>query len=363
MNNQLAAPPHEDQYSTSYFQDDFLAHHKLTGLPSAEKALEYFWWSQFIDPTPIAGHLKFHPDPHNVDTSNMVGEIASVTHADVPGQRFHFLKEFQFGPGLRRSLAQYYSVGKNVFQAPDIASIVAARLESCVYHVRKAYEALDSMVKYDPSLGPTWERAADASDPGAAIPPATASAAVGGSKVAASVAAKSRHPAVAASTTATAAAAPGPDVPSGTAGATAFPPWYHDRVWKVIYNVAAQRHLKLDPIPEPDDDILPADTAAAAAANATDDDAAKQVKQSTPLTAAPPTTKKRRIKRERGDGASDAGSLGGESTVSRKRRKLAGADGSKRSSKSKSVTGGAAGGSSSADVSATPLAAPPSARS
>ncbi|ROT42131.1 MED6-domain-containing protein [Sodiomyces alkalinus F11] len=66
-------------------------------------------------------------------------------------------QEKERGVGIT-PLAHYFVVGENVYQAPTFADIMSSRVESIAENMRKVLPAIDSVRRWSPSLGHSYEQ-------------------------------------------------------------------------------------------------------------------------------------------------------------------------------------------------------------
>ncbi|KAA0200821.1 hypothetical protein HAZT_HAZT009856, partial [Hyalella azteca] len=85
----------------------------------------------------------------------MQGTEYMLLHAQDP-ILYIIRKQQRYSPSQATPLAAYHIIGGEVFQTPDIGSIINSRLASTMTHVNNSFTELASYSQYHPSKGYWW---------------------------------------------------------------------------------------------------------------------------------------------------------------------------------------------------------------
>lgn len=66
-------------------------------------------------------------------------------------------KQHRHSPSQVTPLADYYILAGYVYQAPDLSSVINARLQAGVHHLQSAFEEVHSFMRYNPTKGYSWD--------------------------------------------------------------------------------------------------------------------------------------------------------------------------------------------------------------
>lgn len=70
-------------------------------------------------------------------------------------------KQFRHSPTQVTPQADYYIIAGFVYQAPDLNSVINARMLTTTYHLLSAFEETSSYMRYHPTKGYSWEFSKD----------------------------------------------------------------------------------------------------------------------------------------------------------------------------------------------------------
>ncbi|KAI9190059.1 Mediator of RNA polymerase II transcription subunit 6 [Blastocladiella emersonii ATCC 22665] len=318
-------PPQDDRTDVYFRHPEFLK--PIDGRFShPDVALRYLKLSpDFYDPTCGNEQMEMQSRYNSMqlmdpaDVQNILGVWYRVDYMDLRLQNFHIRKEFRVTAHETRPMAEYYIHKGNIYQAPDLYTLLSARLSTSLFLLNSAFNSLAKVARFHPAQGYVWEAGADAVA-GAKDENGDSDDKSGKKSV------KSATLAATSVRDGTARGAESREKKRAAAQNTRHlsDNIFLSRVDALIGHAAERQHVVLEAIPQ----------------EPTEQDKKPETDASAALTGAPGGTpelstvgsvlpRKRKSKRDR---ESDAGSLGGESTVSRKRKKTS----KKRSGQSQS---------------------------
>ncbi|XP_050427277.1 mediator of RNA polymerase II transcription subunit 6 [Adelges cooleyi] len=88
--------------------------------------------------------------------SNMVGLEYCLLHVQEP-ILYVVRKQHRHSPTHSIPIADYYIIAGTVYQAPDLMSFINSHMMSSAYHLETAFEELNSLARFHPSKGYSWE--------------------------------------------------------------------------------------------------------------------------------------------------------------------------------------------------------------
>ncbi|KAF0735911.1 mediator of RNA polymerase II transcription subunit 6 [Aphis craccivora] len=88
--------------------------------------------------------------------SNMIGLEYCLLHVQEP-ILYVVRKQHRHSPTHSTPIADFYIVAGIVYQAPDLLSIINSHMMSSAYHLETAFEELNSLARFHPSKGYSWE--------------------------------------------------------------------------------------------------------------------------------------------------------------------------------------------------------------
>lgn len=68
------------------------------------------------------------------------------------------------GPNGATAIADYYIIAGYVYQAPDLSSVVNARVMTAIHHLQSAFDETLSYMRFHPTRGYSWEFSKDQID-------------------------------------------------------------------------------------------------------------------------------------------------------------------------------------------------------
>ena len=138
-----------EQYTLQWSNDAFLYNPGLR----AETVLDYVRMSVFYDKSCINERLRAQGLPHPDESSEELG----LRYVRLPS-KFEpnlFIIKMQHVVKQNnvldvRDIALYYVNLGVMYQAPNVRSLVMARMQNCADRIKKAFDLLQSRVKFDP---------------------------------------------------------------------------------------------------------------------------------------------------------------------------------------------------------------------
>ncbi|XP_050519802.1 mediator of RNA polymerase II transcription subunit 6 [Daktulosphaira vitifoliae] len=102
--------------------------------------------------------------------SNMVGLEYCLLHVQEP-ILYVVRKQHRHSPSQSTPIADYYIIAGTVYQAPDLLTFINSHMMSSAYHLETAFEELNSLARFHPSKGYSWDNRKTNSGAVAAPPP------------------------------------------------------------------------------------------------------------------------------------------------------------------------------------------------
>ncbi|KAJ3375629.1 Mediator of RNA polymerase II transcription subunit 6 [Allomyces arbusculus] len=299
------APEQEDRTDLVFRAPQFLEFHG-GGIPTPQHALEYISLAPDVyDQACLNETIKMQTQysaiaSESLDTSKMTGPEYCIWYHDVMGQNFHILKHYKHSPTQYTPLAGYYILQGDLYQAPDLYSLLTLRLRNFLSAMNDAFSAFSNHVHFHPAQGYMWETATATAGPDVGAGDGTSTK--GPASKGPGTTAKS---ATSRATKKSKKAQPTPEQQEHLMNAQ-----FMERVDMLIYQSAQRQHVSLveKPATPPPEKAAASEAVAGGPRDTPDISLAGSV-----------VGKKRRPKRDRD---SDTGSVGGDSTVSRKRKKV-----------------------------------------
>ncbi|GBB91726.1 hypothetical protein RclHR1_01910010 [Rhizophagus clarus] len=137
---------------------------------NSNNVLDYFAESPFWDNQCNNAILKMQTQYNdlkdlNVDLKKMKGIEFQVVHEKAPVlwviRKQNRLTEWTVSP-----IATYYILNNNIYQAPDLYSIIGTRILTSLYYLHIAFNTAQQEVEFHPATGYTWK---GANDPNSAL--------------------------------------------------------------------------------------------------------------------------------------------------------------------------------------------------
>ncbi|KAI5730777.1 hypothetical protein M8J76_017285 [Diaphorina citri] len=145
-------------------------------LPVSENPLSLSWhdsaWIPVLNPANIMDYFSERSNPFYDRTCNneiikmqrlsidqlrnMTGLEYIVLHVQEP-ILYVIRKQHRHSVEQTTPIADYYIIAGVVYQAPDLASVISSRLLSTVHHLQSAFEEVNSLSKYNPNKGYSWD--------------------------------------------------------------------------------------------------------------------------------------------------------------------------------------------------------------
>ncbi|OZJ02313.1 hypothetical protein BZG36_04450 [Bifiguratus adelaidae] len=129
---------------------------------SPQMVLDYFALSPFWDPECNNAVLRMQTQYNDLRSTEealqkMTGVEFSVTHQEDP--IYVIQKRYRNGPDPKdvEVLAIYYMITPNIYQAPNLYSIVANRLLTSLYHTNAAFRQTQALKEFHPASGYAWK--------------------------------------------------------------------------------------------------------------------------------------------------------------------------------------------------------------
>jgi len=129
----------------------------MNGGLNHENVLEYFSLSPFWDPNSNNATLKMQTNFNALEADgsklkNMVGVEFEVVKEQYPSL-FIIQKQRRKSPTEAFPIAIYYIVNGNIYQSPNLYSILANRMLTIVSHLNRAFRDVYNFVQFHPSSG------------------------------------------------------------------------------------------------------------------------------------------------------------------------------------------------------------------
>ncbi|KAJ1962308.1 Mediator of RNA polymerase II transcription subunit 6 [Dispira parvispora] len=126
-----------------------------------DNVLDYFSESPFWDPTSNNAVLKMQTQFNELqaaqlDLKQMTGLEFAVVHERLPSL-FVIRKQRRRSPTEVTPLATYYILNGNIYQSPDLYSVVSNRLLISLHQLTQAFHETRQYVKFHPMAGYTWK--------------------------------------------------------------------------------------------------------------------------------------------------------------------------------------------------------------
>uniref|UniRef100_A0A8D8M7J5 Mediator of RNA polymerase II transcription subunit 6 n=1 Tax=Cacopsylla melanoneura TaxID=428564 RepID=A0A8D8M7J5_9HEMI len=145
-------------------------------LPVTENPLGLSWhdssWIPMLNPSNIMDYFSERSNPFYDRTCNneiikmqrlsidqlrnMTGLEYIVLHVQEP-ILYVIRKQHRHSMEQTTPIADYYIIAGVVYMAPDLASVISSRLLSTVHHLQSAFDEVNSLSKYNPNKGYTWD--------------------------------------------------------------------------------------------------------------------------------------------------------------------------------------------------------------
>ncbi|KAJ1924258.1 Mediator of RNA polymerase II transcription subunit 6 [Tieghemiomyces parasiticus] len=127
----------------------------------ADNVLEYFSLSPFWDPTSNNAVLKMQTQFNELqaaqlDLKKMTGVEFAVVHERWP-TLFIIRKQRRRSPNEVIPLATYYILNGNIYQSPDLYSVVSNRLLISLHHLSQAFDETYRHATFHPSEHYSWK--------------------------------------------------------------------------------------------------------------------------------------------------------------------------------------------------------------
>ncbi|EDW15527.1 mediator of RNA polymerase II transcription subunit 6 [Drosophila mojavensis] len=87
---------------------------------------------------------------------NMLGMEYILLHVAEP-ILYVIRKQHRHNPSEATPIADYYIIGGTVYQAPDLANVINARILNTVVNLQSAFEEASSYARYHPNKGYYWD--------------------------------------------------------------------------------------------------------------------------------------------------------------------------------------------------------------
>ncbi|RKP36953.1 mediator complex, subunit Med6, partial [Dimargaris cristalligena] len=126
-----------------------------------DNVLEYFSLSPFWDPTSNNAVLKMQTQFNELQTAQldlkkMTGIEFAVVHEKWP-TLFIIRKQRRKSPNEVIPLATYYIINGNIYQSPDLYSLISSRLLISLFHTHSAFEEVTKYAHFHPAEGYSWK--------------------------------------------------------------------------------------------------------------------------------------------------------------------------------------------------------------
>ncbi|KAG0233989.1 Mediator of RNA polymerase II transcription subunit 6 [Actinomortierella wolfii] len=133
-----------------------------------DNVLDYFALSPFWDPSCNNAVLKMQTQFNNLGEmkqklSEMTGIEFAVVHERFPAL-FIIQKQRRRGPRDVVPLAVYYVLHGNVYQCPDLYTVLANRMLTSLQNVESAFNDARKLTDFHPSAGYRWKASMDEDD-------------------------------------------------------------------------------------------------------------------------------------------------------------------------------------------------------
>lgn len=126
-----------------------------------DNVLEYFSHSPFWDPNSNNATLKMQTNFNSLEgdgsrLKNMVGVEFELVKEQYP-VLYIIQKQRRRSPTEVIPMAVYYVINGNIYQAPDLYSVLANRMLTIVNHLNRAFREVYNFVEFHPSSGYRWK--------------------------------------------------------------------------------------------------------------------------------------------------------------------------------------------------------------
>ncbi|XP_071961928.1 mediator of RNA polymerase II transcription subunit 6-like [Antedon mediterranea] len=129
-------------------------------------------WIPMLDPSNVMNYFSERSNPFYDRTCN--NEIVKMQRlnpeqlVNMTGIEYHLLhvhdpilyvirKQYRNSPINVKALANYYIINGVIYQAPDLCSVLNARMLTATYNIQSAFEETLSYSRYQSSCGYWWE--------------------------------------------------------------------------------------------------------------------------------------------------------------------------------------------------------------
>ncbi|KAF9582615.1 Mediator of RNA polymerase II transcription subunit 6 [Lunasporangiospora selenospora] len=129
-----------------------------------DNVLDYFALSPFWDPECNNAVLKMQTQFNNLGEmkqrlSEMTGVEFALVHERYPSL-YIIQKQRRRSPQEVKPMALYYVLHGNIFQCPDLHTLICNRVLGSLFHVESAFDEARNMSEFHPSSGYSWKSVA-----------------------------------------------------------------------------------------------------------------------------------------------------------------------------------------------------------